>query len=157
MTEYRDVQSREDLEAAWAVRYEVFVEEQNVPIDEEIDDHDLAETTIHALAYIDGTCVGTGRVLLDEPGHVHIGRMAVRKPVRGLGIGVGLINYLEKRALEEHGIDGVVTIVLSSQEQAMDFYRRLGYTTVTGKHYIDAGIWHQDMAKVVHSSPVERS
>lgn len=147
MIAYRDVASRADLEEAWAVRYEVFVVEQKVPIEEEIDALDDAPTTLHALAYADGVLAGTGRVLLDSPGHVHIGRLAVRATHRGCGIGLGLMRHLENWALREHSDHGRVRIVLSSQEHAMAFYRRLGYSPVTGERYLDAGIWHQDMFK----------
>ncbi len=147
--EYRDVASPADLEAAHAVRFEVFVDEQKVPLEEEIDALDTVATTLHALAFVDGECVGTGRVLPDSPGHVHIGRLAVRKPARGRGIGVGLMHHLEQRAMETHGVDGVVVIVLSSQEHAMEFYRKLGYEAVTGERYLDAGIWHRDMVKTL--------
>lgn len=148
--EYRDVASHGDLQLAWAVRFEVFVNEQKVPVEEEVDDLDLAPSTIHALALRDGECLGTGRVLLDSPGHVHIGRLAVRQAARGLGIGVGLMEYLERRALAEYAVDGAVTIALSAQEYAMGFYAGLGYAAVTGERYLDAGIWHQDMSKTLH-------
>ena len=149
MTEYRDVASHGDMNLAWAVRHEVFVDEQKVPIEEEVDALDLEPTTIHALALSDGVCLGTGRVLFDSPGHVHIGRLAVRAAARGRGIGVGLMEYLERRAAERYAVDGAVTIVLSSQEHAMEFYSRLGYAPVSGERYLDAGIWYQDMSKVV--------
>jgi len=42
-----------------------------------------------------------------------------------------------------------VTVILSAQEQAMGFYARCGYTVLTGESYLDAGIPHQDMARVV--------
>ncbi|MDN5558872.1 MAG: GNAT family N-acetyltransferase [Ruaniaceae bacterium] len=153
MIEYRSAASGADMERARAIRFEVFVGEQHVPIEEEIDAFDDAPTTLHSLAQVDGSCVGTGRVLLDSPGHVHIGRLAVLKAMRGLGIGVGLMNHLENCALEVHGESGAamrrITIVLSAQEYAMDFYRKLGYAPVTGQRYLDAGIWHQDMTKTV--------
>ncbi len=150
---YRAAVCDEDMECVRAVRFEVFVDEQNVPIEEEIDAHDDAPTTLHSLVEVDGSCVGTGRVLLDSPGHVHIGRLAVLKAARGQGIGVGLMNHLEQRALDVHGESSAgvrrVAIVLSAQEYVMDFYRKLGYEPVTGERYLDAGIWHQDMAKTL--------
>ncbi|GAA4286817.1 GNAT family N-acetyltransferase [Georgenia daeguensis] len=159
------VTERAQLERAWDVRTEVFVHEQHVPLEEEIDDLDTAESTTHVLALDDtGGAVGTGRLLTDpaHPGEVHLGRLAVRAAARGQGIGARLVVAIEALALAEHAVtrDGpetggrprlAVRVVLSAQEVAMEFYRRLGYEVVTGERYLDAGIWHQDMARTVVS------
>lgn len=152
----RVVTTREELAAAWDVRFAVFVEEQGVPREVEVDDLDEAPTTTHVLAVDEqtGRVVGTGRLLHDAPGHVHLGRLAVRREVRGQGIGALLVTALEEVALERHvaGDPPTVEVVLSAQEAAMGFYRRLGYAAVTGERYLDAGIWHQDMARTLTRS-----
>jgi predicted GNAT family N-acyltransferase len=153
------VTSREDLERAWQVRTEVFVEEQHVPLEEEIDALDTAASTTHVLAVDQaGTVLGTGRLLSDpaHPGEVHLGRLAVRAAARGRGVGARLVVAIEGLALAEHAVlvDGApggadrlaVTVELSAQEHALGFYRRLGYELVDGERYLDAGIWHRDMA-----------
>lgn len=165
------VTRRDELERAWEVRTEVFVHEQHVPVEEEIDDLDTAPSTTHVLALDDATgeALGTGRLLSDpaHAGEVHLGRLAVRAAARGRGIGARLVIAIEALALAGHGVrresagagdDGAVTdanlavrVVLSAQESAMEFYRRLGYDVVTGERYLDAGIWHQDMARSVVS------
>ncbi|MEO6958641.1 MAG: GNAT family N-acyltransferase, partial [Burkholderiaceae bacterium] len=67
---------------AMAIRYEVFVREQHVPIEIELDSEDAY--SVHAVAYDErGVAVGTGRLLRDA----HIGRMAVRVSHRGAGVG----------------------------------------------------------------------
>ncbi|WP_318268912.1 GNAT family N-acetyltransferase [Actinomyces bovis] len=149
------------------VRLEVFVEEQQVPLALEIDARDDAPGTIHLLASdADGTPLGTARLLLEpEPqGQVHLGRLAVRQIARGTGLGARLVAAVEEEALrraakpltgaiaEQAGVaPGTigVMVVLSAQEQAMGFYQRCGYRAISGQPYLDAGIWHQDMFKLV--------
>ena len=145
------VTRREELQAAWRVRLTVFVDEQGVPAEIEVDEHDEAPTTGHVLALDGERVVGTGRLLLDAPGHVHLGRLAVLAEDRGRGVGALLVRGLEALALERHttGEPPAVVVVLSAQETAMGFYRALGYETVSGERYLDAGIWHQDMARTL--------
>lgn len=162
------VTTRAQLQACWSVRLDVFVGEQRVPINEEIDDLDLIGTTIHVLAVdaATGRDLGTARLLRSakDPGEVHVGRMAVRREARGRNVGAAVMRAVEDLARDERlggdgavvagdgpvvADDGPVRSVLSAQEQAMGFYRRLGYEVVTGERYLDAGIWHQDMAKVL--------
>ena len=150
-----DVESKAQLEDAWAIRFEVFVEEQKVPLQEEVDALDTDPTTFHCVAYDGDRPVGTGRVLGDpaRPGEAHIGRLAVRKDRRGTGLGALMMAHLEGVAAAQYGIadgtDLVVRVELSALEYAMGFYARLGYAAVSGERYLDAGIWHQDMARTV--------
>lgn len=154
MIEFRDVEDREDLEKAWEVRHEVFVDEQKVPRGIEVDELDTAPRTAHVLVLDDGVPVATGRVIADDDGKVHIGRVAVRRRSRGAGLGAALMVRLEARALAEFGVAEEsgrlrLAIELSSQEHAMPFYEKLGYSAVSGVRYLDAGIWHQDMARLI--------
>ena len=137
------VTSREQLEEAWAIRVEVFVDEQRVPADEEVDDADLAPTTVHVLASDAQGPVGTAR-LLGPPDDLHIGRVAVRKRARGTGVGQALMGGLEEIAVERYG---PVRVGLSAQERVIGFYEGLGYELVPGQRYLDAGIGHRDMVK----------
>ena len=75
-----------------AIRYEVFVDEQNVPEELEIDGFDGEAK--HVLTFVDGVPMGTGRILSDG----HIGRVAVLKNYRGLGIGKSIMKELIKCA-----------------------------------------------------------
>ncbi|MDD9207185.1 GNAT family N-acetyltransferase [Georgenia sp. 10Sc9-8] len=161
----RRVTTRAELESCWAVRLEVFVAEQGVPVEEEVDDLDTAPTTSHVLATrADGHAVGTGRLLSDpaHPGEVHLGRLAVRADARGRGLGARLVVALEGLALADHGLGShagaatgantlSVTVVLAAQEHAIGFYERLGYELVPGERFLDAGIWHRDMAHRITS------
>ncbi len=140
------VETREQLERCWAIRMEVFVDEQRVPPEEEVDTLDTAPETIHLLAVHDGRDLGTARILPENPGHCHVGRVAVRAQARGSGVGRELMDAAAAVALDRcAGPDGTVEILLSSQERAMGFYRSCGYEVVSGERYLDAGIWHQDM------------
>ena len=141
------------------VRLEVFVVEQAVPFALEIDARDEEPTTIHLLASgADGTPLGAGRLLMEpeHPGRVHLGRLAVRSIARGTGLGARIVAALEQTALSHSGRPRV-EMVLSAQEQAMGFYKRCGYWVLDGHRYLDAGIWHQDMARIVNSVSVEDS
>ena len=136
------------------VRLEVFVGEQAVPFMLEIDARDEEPTTIHLLASgADGTPLGAGRILLEpeHPVRVHLGRLAVRRIARGTGLGAHVVAALEEAALRYSG-DPSVEVVLSAQEQAMGFYERCGYRVLNGRRYLDAGIWHQDMARTVSAT-----
>ena len=144
------------------VRLEVFVGEQAVPFVQEIDARDFLATTIHVLAAgADGAALGAGRLLRDpaRPDRVHLGRLAVRRIARGTGLGARLVAALEDAApaalapAPGSGAavpgDGGITVVLSAQERAMGFYERCGYRETGGGRYLDAGIWHRDMARTL--------
>jgi len=154
--EVRRVTDEGDLAAAFALRTEVFVVEQRVPPEEELDAADRSPTTTHVVAEVDGAVVGTGRLLTDaaHPGEVHIGRVAVARRARGTGVGEAVMTALEEIALAEQAVAGTdgerrVRVVLSAQEQALGFYRRLGYAVEEDRRYLDAGIWHRDAWKVL--------
>lgn len=145
------------------VRLEVFVEEQGVPLIEEIDARDDESTTVHVLARgADGAPLAAGRILLDpsHPREAHLGRLAVRRIARGTGLGARMVEALEQAALSSLTAQGEadgeadrditdITVILSAQEQAMGFYERCGYTAVSGESYMDAGIPHQDMRRTI--------
>ena len=121
-----------------AVRYEVFVDEQNVQEELEIDG--LDGEAKHVLAFVDGVPIGTGRILIDG----HIGRVAVLKNYRGHGIGKLIMKELIKWA---HDMN-LEKIWLSSQWHAHSFYLDLGFVCV-GDIYKEAGIDHIKMFKAV--------
>lgn len=118
--------------AAEPIRQEVFVIEQHVPAVLELDDLDAL--CMHAVAYEQaGGAIGTGRLLPDA----HIGRMAVRKPWRGRGVGAQLLLSLMELARQR----GEREVVLSAQLGARAFYVRYGFQA-EGDTYMDAGIEH---------------
>ena len=121
-----------------SIRYEVFVGEQNVPEELEIDG--LDDEAKHVLAYVDGVPIGTGRILNDG----HIGRVAVLKNYRGHGIGKLIMKELIKWA---HDLS-LEKVWLSSQWHAHSFYLDLGFDCV-GEIYKEAGIDHIKMFKAL--------
>jgi predicted GNAT family N-acyltransferase len=122
---------------AQRVRETVFVVEQNVPAEIELDEWD--ERCDHALAYdADGRVVGTGRLLPDG----HVGRMAVLREARGQGVGRQLLEALIERARAR----GMTRVVLNAQTHAAAFYARFGFTR-TGEPFMEAGIPHVTMAR----------
>ena len=121
-----------------AIRYEVFVDEQNVPKELEIDG--LDGEAKHVLTFVDGLPIGTGRILSDG----HIGRVAVLKNYRGLGIGKSIMKELIKCAQDM----SLEKVWLSSQWHAHSFYLDLGFVCV-GEVYKEAGIEHIKMFRVL--------
>jgi predicted GNAT family N-acyltransferase len=124
-------------EAASRIRFEVFVREQRVPQEIELDDHDAV--SLHALALDAGAgAVGTGRLLPDG----HIGRLAVLRAWRGKGVGSALLARLVELARER----GDAEVVLSAQVHAEAFYRARGFRP-EGAIYEEAGIAHRTMRR----------
>jgi predicted GNAT family N-acyltransferase len=116
------------------IRFAVFVEEQAVPREIELDEMDAE--SVHAIAFANHFPVGTGRLLPEG----HIGRMAVLKDWRGRGIGGQILKKLMDRARER----GDREVILSAQVQATAFYRRYGFVE-EGAEYMEAGIPHRNM------------
>lgn len=121
-------------EAATQVRYAVFVQEQHVPVEMELDDFDAVST--HAIVWRGEEPLATGRLLPDG----HIGRMAVMASARGLGLGAQVLQALINLAKEK----GMSDVVLSAQIHALGFYQRQGFVA-EGDIYLDCGIEHKDM------------
>jgi predicted GNAT family N-acyltransferase len=122
---------------ASGLRHEVFVIEQNVPPEIEMDEFD--EVSLHAVAYLaDGGAIATARLLPDN----HIGRMAVRKSARGQGIGGRVLAALVERAAQE----GRPSVVLNAQTHARAFYEAHGFSAA-GPEFMEAGIAHITMTR----------
>jgi predicted GNAT family N-acyltransferase len=121
-------------ELAAPIRFEVFVREQRVPAEIELDDMDAH--CVHAVAFQDTIPVGTGRLLPDG----HIGRMAVLQGHRNKGVGAALLKRLIQAARER----GDREVALSAQVHAVPFYRAHGFVEEGGV-YEEAGIAHQAM------------
>lgn len=123
---------------AYSVRKRVFIEEQDVPEEMELDEYDLLAQ--HALAYLNSECIGTARLVI-PPGKVgRIGRMAVLPMHRRQGIGGGLLRAL----LDLSKSQGITQLELHAQLSAIPFYEKFGFIT-QGDIYDEAGIAHRDM------------
>ena len=116
---------------ALRVRLPVFVQEQCVPLEEEVDLHDPVST--HVVAYEGEQPVATGRLLPNG----HIGRLAVVQEWRGSGLGRRILDHLIELGWQA----GHADLHLAAQCQAMDFYRKRGFVEYGGV-FDDAGIEH---------------
>ena len=141
------LKSKEELNLAFALRIEVFVEEQKVPIELELDDKDHSDNTVHIGYFHEDNLIGVARLIDMDKDVIHIGRVVIDKEYRGQGIGRELIIGCENIA--QQILKRKTIIELSAQIQAENFYKSLGYNRVNDKIYLDAGIEHVDMRKVI--------
>jgi len=142
------LESKEELDLGFALRIEVFVKEQNVPIELELDEKDYSENTVHIGYFNDDKLIGVARLIDVDKDVIHIGRVVIDREYRGKGIGRELIIGCENIA--QHILKRKIVIELSAQIQAEKFYESLGYNRINDKIYLDAGIEHVDMRKVIN-------
>jgi YbgC/YbaW family acyl-CoA thioester hydrolase len=129
--------------SAQDVRAEVFVREQGIPLELELDDAD--HSAVHALALNRlGMPLATGRLLQHAPGVARLGRMAVIAPMRGSAVGRQILEALIAAAAAR----GDHTVVAHAQLSAASFYRRFGFAEA-GPHFEEAGILHVEMVRTV--------
>jgi predicted GNAT family N-acyltransferase len=133
------IENAEQMRHSHDIRRRVFIEEQHVPEEIEMDEDDAH--AFHALAILDGKPVGCGRYVAhgDE---VKIGRMAVLPNLRTHGIGREILLYLMRIARER----GYRRAVLHAQMTAEGFYLKNGYAPV-GEVFEEAGIAHRKMVR----------
>lgn len=121
----------EAKDLAYPIRYTVFVREQGVPEELELDEED--PSAWHAVLSVDGVTVGTGRLTASGK----IGRLAVLEKYRKRAYGTKLI-----RSLMNHGLaNGIAHFYLHAQISAQSFYENLGFKA-NGPEFIEAGIVH---------------
>lgn len=125
------------LQAAFDLRQEVFVVEQNVPLELELDEHD--KSAIHFVVRQNGEVVATLR-LLPYADQIKIGRVAVKQPLRRQGLGTRLM----QQGIRYAAGSGFHTVILDAQLASMPFYHALGFIE-EGKEFDDAGIPHKRM------------
>ncbi|HLR64075.1 MAG TPA: GNAT family N-acetyltransferase [Pseudogracilibacillus sp.] len=131
--------SQEEKNIMYDIRKTVFVEEQLVPIEEEIDEHE--DDAIHFICYVDDKAVGAARLrFIDDYGKLE--RICVLKAYRGQSIGTRIIGTMEEE-IKKHQYK---TAKLHAQQYAEAFYEKLGYQTFS-EAFMDAGIPHIAMKK----------
>lgn len=140
--EVKIVNNEQELADAFEVRKTVFIHEQYVPEEEEIDQFE--SDSVHFVLYDDnGKAAGAGRFrVLDGIGKVE--RICVLKENRKTGAGVAVMNKIEEYAKSQ----GISTLKLNAQTHAIPFYSKLGYETVS-EEFLDAGIPHKTMKKSI--------
>nr|WP_239544617.1 GNAT family N-acetyltransferase [Virgibacillus halotolerans] len=117
----------------------VFVEEQKVPAEEELDEYD--KTSTHFIGYEGNEVIATSRLrFADDYGKLE--RICILKDHRGKSHGSHMIEAMEAAITEK----GYTKAKLNAQTHAIAFYKRLGYEVVSGE-FMDAGIPHVTMIK----------
>jgi predicted GNAT family N-acyltransferase len=133
--------TEDQIQEVFHIRKTVFVEEQQVPLEEEIDEYENDST--HFVLYEDNKAVGAGRFrILDGVGKVE--RICVLKSIRGRGAGRELMLAIEEYAKRQP----LSQLKLNAQTYAIPFYEGLGYQ-VTSEEFLDAGIPHKTMKKTI--------
>ncbi|MDO4258744.1 MAG: GNAT family N-acetyltransferase [Actinomycetaceae bacterium] len=153
-----------------AVRWDVFVCEQNVPFVLEIDARDLRPDVEHFVAIDparpdyalgcvrlipdgarspDGTSNGSTAPSTHPRAHYHLGRLAVRQEARGTGLGAALVNTIHEWVAHATPSGSEAVVILDAQLQAQGFYEKCGYRATERETFLDAGIWHREMSTVI--------
>ncbi len=128
------------MQRAHAIRRRVFIEEQRVPEEIEMDADDAH--AFHALAILDGVAIGCGRMVEYGATVVKIGRMAVLPEFRNTGVGANILRFLVDRARTR----GFSKAILHAQLTAEGFYLKEGFIPV-GSVFDEAGIAHRKMQR----------
>jgi predicted GNAT family N-acyltransferase len=134
-------ENEKEIQDAFSVRRTVFVDEQNVPEEEEIDQFE--EDAVHFVSYQEGAPVAAGRFRVVD-GFGKVERICVLKEARNTGAGKAIMReievYAQKKALHK--------LKLNAQTHAIPFYANLGYEVVS-EEFLDAGIPHKTMIKKI--------
>jgi len=140
--ELRKITHQDELNTAFEIRKEVFVKEQEVPLEDEFDEFDqLDAPSEHVLVYYENTPVGTGRIRwVEDLGKLE--RISILEPYRKHGLGKLIIQGLEEIAAEK----GTSKVKLHAQTHAEGFYQKLGYHTASDV-FMEDGIPHVLMMK----------
>ncbi|MEK4384910.1 GNAT family N-acetyltransferase [Solibacillus sp. FSL W7-1464] len=142
MFEVKLVTTDEDRERAFALRKEVFVKEQGVPLSLEIDDYD--ETAVHFLVNEGENSIATARLRVVEPKVGKVERVCVLNNYRGKRLGALIMEAVEQYAKNAT----FEKLKLNAQSYAIPFYEKLDYI-VTSPEFMDAGIPHRAMEKKI--------
>lgn len=135
----RVAKTKQQIEDAFKVRRTVFIEEQNVSEERELDEHD--EEAIHFIAYVQNIPVAAARLrLVGDYGKLE--RICVLKEFRSRSYGREIISEMEA-VIRDHKLKKAK---LNSQTYAVEFYEKLGYQVVS-EEFVDAGIPHVTMEK----------
>jgi predicted GNAT family N-acyltransferase len=134
-------ENEKELQDAFSVRRTVFIDEQNVPEDEEIDLFE--EDSVHFVSYQEGTPVAAGRFRVVD-GFGKVERICVLKEARNTGAGKAIMREIEAYALKK----ALHKLKLNAQTHAIPFYANLGYEVVS-EEFLDAGIPHKTMIKKI--------
>ena len=137
---YKLVASDRELKEAFAVRKKVFVEEQGISEELELDGYD--SEALHMVVKDGERVIGTARVLFLATGQAKIERMAILKPFRHKGIGRKIVSFLNEELRNRR----VEQVVLHAQYPVVAFYKSCGFVE-SGSPFWEAGIKHIKMQR----------
>lgn len=129
----------EDFSEVKRIRTEVFTNEQGAQAENEFDSFDSDKGTVFALLCSDKKAVATARLVKTEKGF-KIGRIAVSKEKRGLGLGDVIVRAVVDKAFE----NGASSVYVDAQNYAVGFYEKIGFKVI-GSQLIDRGLPHMPM------------
>jgi predicted GNAT family N-acyltransferase len=134
-----------ELALCLALRQQVFVIEQGISVDLEMDHYDATpHECIHVLILDEQEkAMATGRLVSYGENTGKFQRIAVREDKRGRGMGREIVASLEQQAISS----GLLWVMLDAQCSAEKFYAKLGYVTISSEPFLDAGILHVRMKK----------
>jgi|TARA_B100002003_G_scaffold27421_1_gene22707 predicted GNAT family N-acyltransferase len=135
MINVKYIETENEYNSALSIRKEVFIEEQNVSIEEEIDEYEKIAT--HILALDNSKAVGTARWRYTDDG-VKLERFAVLEPYRSHGVGRALVEFTVDELKEEN------LLYLNAQEYVIPFYRKFNFEEI-GDIFYEAEIPHKKM------------
>ncbi|MFC2038444.1 GNAT family N-acetyltransferase [Chloroflexota bacterium] len=137
---YTLITNETELEDAFNVRREVFVREQEIPKEIEMDEYD--SEALHVIVRTGDTVIGTARARFPAENTAKIERMAVLNDFRRRGVGSGIIDFLTG----EFRKNGTSHLILHAQCVVADFYKSCGFEE-SGEPFMEAGIEHIQMEK----------
>ena len=121
-----------DIAEARRIRLEVFTDEQGIPA--HLDDDGSDSAAFHVLCRSGDLVIGTGRLVKTNDREGVLGRIAVTRTYRGLGLGARIVRRLETVASQQQ----LRSLSLQPHKHLEAFYRRLGYETVPGIEFVGA-------------------
>jgi N-acetylglutamate synthase-like GNAT family acetyltransferase len=135
-------QTPQEFEAYYLVRYEVLRKPWNQPIGSEKDEHE--DKCIHAMACDEHkNVIGVCRLQFNSDSEAQIRYMGVKENTQGLGIGKKLIEFMEQKAKQK----GTAKMILQARSNAVDFYKKCGYTIIEKSYLMWGEIQHYLMEK----------
>jgi len=140
---FKRVTTEEELKRVFELRREVFIEEQSVPVELELDEDD--KRAIHFIVQTPEAVVGTCRLLLVNDSLAKVQRMAIKKEYRSKGVGSRLLSEVMDFAKQE----GLKELLLHAQTHAVDFYKNNGFNVLSDDIIEEAGIAHLKMNKIL--------
>lgn len=126
-----------EFEIVKKIRETVFTKEQGAAADEDIDAYD--KDALFLLLYVDDVPAATARLARTAAG-CKIGRIAVLKEYRGLGLGAWIVREITQKAFDS----SADYVLVDAQNYAVPFYEKLGFEVI-GTQILDRGLPHIPM------------